>query len=171
MLWPVEANGVYFTTDRGWQHVFCLSSWAFINRCSAPGRAYVRCSSRLVLQRVLSREPFYISAEHALCGSRSLVERDFQRASSLGLGCWSRPQIGPRCSRPLGATSSPGRCPYRSVFQQLLERIGGLHAAPGQQTSLGSSEVMRDSQGRGACPEQLEGSQSVLVWAPQAHDG
>ena len=35
----------------------------------------------------------------------------------------------------------------REVFRQVLERIGGLHSAPGYRVSLGSSEVTRIAQG------------------------
>ena len=48
----------------------------------------------------------------------------------------------------------------KEVFRQVLERIAGLHPAPGERISLRSSEVKRGNQGRGACPEEWKGVQT-----------
>ena len=50
-----------------------------------------------------------------------------------------------------------------------MQRIAGLHPAPGQRIYPGSSEVKRGSQGRAACLGELEGSANVVEAASVAH--
>ena len=63
----------------------------------------------------------------------------------------------------------------REVFRQVLERIAGLHPAPGCRISLRSSEVKRGNQTGGARLEEFEGVQNVVkaasvAWQPLTHD-
>ena len=57
----------------------------------------------------------------------------------------------------------------RELFWHVLERIAGLHPAPGSRISSRPSEANRGNQGRGACPEEFDRGANVVKATSVTH--